>query len=177
MSEDAYNLVKQYRPLIKRLTMNPADADDLEQEVCVRLLNTSAVRPGWWEKVDNKPAYVVRIIKNKFFDLKKRGNVQCGNFDDDVSNASIDRLSDGGSWVKFLNQEMDFEKVRLVLKEAIESFSSYEQTLIQLNFIDGMKPKEISILLNKSYAEVNIDCNRVKATLRGKIKKKIQSLK
>ena len=55
-----------------------------------------------------------------------------------------------------------------------DGFSTYEKKLLWFVYVNNCKPGEIAELLKQSYEKTSIDCNRVKAKLRARLKKNVK---
>lgn len=168
---DVWATIIKYRPYIRKCAVKIfVDPKDLEQEVCLKVLRVD------WNKIPNKTAYLVTIIRNASFDLIKKNSVYVLNLDEDKFNSTSYDQSDNGKWCEDLIQRMDLEKKRKLLKTVFDEFSDDEQQLLNLNFVENLPPVKIAKMLGLNSAEVSRDCNRVKAKLRSRIKKKIGDL-
>jgi RNA polymerase sigma factor (sigma-70 family) len=154
------------------------DGEDVFQEVYLLIVSKERKNPGWWESLkNNKEAYFNGVARNvKHMMLRKSNylhNISIANFEVSLP----DLLSDNGDSIAKSNHEIDQEEFLLKLRPAIKDFSSYEMELLELIMLDGYKPREIAKILNQPYEKISMDCNRVKAKLRARVKSKIRNLR
>jgi DNA-directed RNA polymerase specialized sigma24 family protein len=80
-------------------------------------------------------------------------------------------LSDQGSWIEKIHWEMDnAEYFQKSLLPHLNGFTKYELKLVWLMEVEDLRPKEIGIVLARSYPEISIDCNRTSAKLRARLR-------
>lgn len=170
-------IIRAYRPLIQKSTGNSADAQDLEQDIYLSLLENLTTNPVNWERVKNPRAYITAVIRHRAYDLlKSKQKAKSISYDDVENSFLIEQYSDLGGYERKLQEDMDLGKIRSELADLINTYSEEEQELIQLSFIEGLKPKQIAVMLGKDPAHVSIDCNRIRAKLRGQLKKSIRQM-
>lgn len=173
--EDIYQAVWRYRPLMRKLAGNGFPAEDLEQEVLLKLLKRSALEPDWWNKIENKRSYLLRVIRNKAVDLKRIPSNNFISLDDEENSSLLSKLSDLGGWVEALDEDIDLEKFRLKLQEIMGSFTEREQTILKRSFFEHVMPKKIAEELGENPIVMGAECNRLKAKFRAHFKKHLLS--
>lgn len=167
-----YTIVVSYRPLMRKLAGKDFPAEELEQEVLLKLLKRFTLQPDWWNQVENKRSYLLRVIRNKAVDLRVAFSNNSISLDDEENSSLLSNLSDNGGWVADLNNEIDLENFRLDLQKMKNSkFTEREQMILKRNFFEGVKPCEIAEELGENPILMGVECNRIKAKFRAHIKK------
>lgn len=143
--------------LSKRLAGNKQEAEDITQEVFMRVWKYAYSFNK--EKIGIIP-WLSRICYNAAYDvMKKRGK---GNIDFDEVEFAVGDLS--------TEKKLQIMVLRDTLKRAFNKLPKEQQTVIQLVYLDGLKQKEVA-------ERLGIPLNTVKSRLRLGLKRLRQELK
>lgn len=143
--------------LAYRLTGNRADAEDLTQEVFLRVFRSlAAYTPGTFE------GWLHRITTNLFLDqARRRTRIRIDPLGDDASLLAGDRESD--------SPERRFEHANLDLdvQAALDALSPEFRAAVVLCDIEGLSYEEIAATLGIKMGTVRSRIHRARAQLRG----------
>lgn len=129
------------------------------------------------ESINSPFAYLATTVNNLFFDkVSHEKPDRMISLEEDAENP-IDP-SDNGSAVDETHREMDDrEYFKKILQPHMNGFSEYESKLIWYYVIKDFKPKQIADILSEPYEMTSINCNRVVAKLRGRMRTKVRRLR
>lgn len=166
------NLLRLQRFAVKQ-GCSPAEAEDVVNEAFCNFL-TSMEKHGWEERIEKPFSFLAKIVAHLIFDNRKREKPNKIVRLDDENN--FIEPSDQGSAVSQMHLDLDDREIFFKrIHGYTEGFSVYEIKLLWLIYVDNCKPAEISEVLNQSYEKTSIDCNRVKAKLRARMKKNVRT--
>lgn len=141
--------------LAYRLTGNRQDAEDLTQEVFVRVFRSlDSYRPGTFE------GWIHRITTNLFLDqVRRKQRVRFDALPDD----SADRLRSihPGPELAFEHQNLDYD-----IQQALDRLSPEFRAAVVLCDIEGLSYEEIAEALNLKLGTVRSRIHRARAQLR-----------
>jgi RNA polymerase sigma factor (sigma-70 family) len=129
---------KAYIARTKRSVRNPSDAEDLIQDVFIRLLENANIL----DTVTNIPALIWKGIQNRIIDLWRHNIVRRNSGETDVSEETIEEI------VTEIGLDPYDIAVRNELSEAlsaaIDALPPEQQAVIEAQVIDGMTFAELS---------------------------------
>ena len=144
--EQIQRLVEEYGPCIYRLAVaqlrNPHDAEDIYQEVFLRLIRATPT----FESPAHQKAWFLRVTANCCKDLLKKRHRQ------DVALTPQDRP--------------DADPEFLTLSAALEDLPPKYRALIHLFYYEGYKTEEIAEILETKPATVRSGLNRARKRLK-----------
>jgi RNA polymerase sigma factor (sigma-70 family) len=150
-----------------RLTRNHERSREIVQQTVFKYFSRME-EENWQQDIKNEGAYLARIARN----LVNDGWGACGNTD-----VSLD--DDDGSVVPVqLQCTVDLEKSiyleelhqTIPLKTILGGFTEHEMLLLKLREVEGLSNKEIAQQVNKHPAVVRYEIQRIKATIRARVK-------
>ena len=133
--------------LALRITQNPAEAEDIVQEVMLRMWNYREE----WTKIESKEAYCCTMTRNLSLGKINLKSHQTEHIDDYI-------------YLKANSQQPDEEIVKQdhlhLLHELIGQLPEKQRTAIQLRDIEGMSYHEIANYMNIPEEQVKINLFR-----------------
>lgn len=122
------------------ITKSPSDAEDITQEVYIKILE----KPGSYQSNGKPLAWIYAIARNQSISLIRKNK----NTDE------VDRLEDD---IRFSSVDNGIDK--LILKSALEILSEEELQIVMLHN-SGLKHKEIASMLDKQLSTILSKYNR-----------------
>ena len=138
-----------------RITMNPADAEDVVQETMMKVWN----RRDDWEKIDSIEAFCLTICRNVALDKLRRMDNQAQSLD-----ASIDP-TDRRTASNPEEQTVQSDRVQLV-RTLINQLPEKQRSCMQLRDIEGKSYKDIATILNITEEQVKVSIFRARQTIK-----------
>ena len=147
----------------RRLTGNDADAEELVQETYVRALAGARTFTG-----GNLKAWLFKILRNTFIDLRRRSRT--------VPVPAIDDLADAdatGDDVELLRDDLELERLRRLVGQEIEAalaaLSDEARTIVLLD-VEGFSESEVADVLGCPVGTVKSRLSRARALLRQRLR-------
>ena len=146
----------------RRLTGNDADAEELVQETYVRALAGARTFTG-----GNLKAWLFKILRNTFVDLRRRSRA--------VPVPGIDDLADAatGDDVELLRDDLELERLRRLVGQEIEAalaaLSDEARTIVLLD-VEGFSESEVADVLGCPVGTVKSRLSRARALLRQRLR-------
>lgn len=138
-----------------RITMNPADAEDVVQETMMKVWN----HRDDWEKIDSIEAFCLTICRNVALDKLRRMDNQAQSLD-----ASIDP-TDRRTASNPEEQAVQSDRVQLV-RTLINQLPEKQRSCMQLRDIEGKSYKDIATILNITEEQVKVSIFRARQTIK-----------
>ena len=138
-----------------RITMNPADAEDVVQETMMKVWN----RRDDWEQIDSIEAFCLTICRNVALDKLRRMDNQALSLD-----ASIDP-TDRRTASNPEEQTVQSDRVQLV-RTLINQLPEKQRSCMQLRDIEGKSYKDIATILNITEEQVKVSIFRARQTIK-----------
>ena len=148
-------LVEKYKkPLYffcYRLCGNHADAEDLSQEVFIKVYQ----KIGQFREEAKILTWIYRIASNSFIDKKRRKVLSLVNIDDQKSERDIDPSKAQAQYTE-MNPEIQTESkiMQNHIDEAMKKLSDKEKTTFVLKHYNGLSIKEIALTFKTSEGTV-----------------------
>lgn len=150
---------KLYR-LALRITLNPAEAEDVVQETMIKVWN----RRDNWQQIDNIETFCMTICHNLAVDKTRRADSQTQTLDD----ASLFTLHSSLSTPE--EQAVQRDRVRLV-RQLIDSLPEKQRSCMQLRDIEEKSYRDIAIILGISEEQVKVNIFRARQAIRDRFRK------
>ena len=138
-----------------RITMNPADAEDVVQETMMKVWN----RRDDWEQIDSIEAFCLTVCRNVALDKLRRMDNQVQSLD-----ASIDP-TDRRTASNPEEQTVQSDRVQLV-RTLISQLPEKQRSCMQLRDIEGKSYKDIATILNITEEQVKVSIFRARQTIK-----------
>jgi RNA polymerase sigma-70 factor (ECF subfamily) len=163
-SEIWKKLVKELGPkifrLAKRITNNTHDAEDISQDVLLKLYNNQEQL----EKISSLPAYVLTMTRNLSIDLIRKQKVK----------AEVELVGDyEGAAAAITLPTSQKEEAKQIVNMALNTFDEPAKSVIQLREIEGLAFAEIAQITGLSEGNIRVILSRSRKMLKEKIEKLI----
>lgn len=145
-----------------RWTQSQADAEDLVQDVLVRL----ATQVSELEKVDNLKPWLIKVLYNRFVDVYRRQRrspvVETDVYDEsdnDTTESIVDRAADTKNTLSQL-------ELRQQLLHAIYQLDEEQQDVVLLHDLEGYTATEVADIMGTSVGTVKSRLHRARNKLK-----------
>ena len=152
---DILPLKNELYRLALRITLNPAEAEDVVQETMMKVWN----RRDEWERIESIEAFCLTICRNLSLDKLRRMDNQAQTLD-----ATIDP-SDSRVASNPEEQTVQRDRVQLV-RQLIDQLPEKQRSVMQLRDIEGKSYRDIAAILNISEEQVKINIFRARRTIK-----------
>lgn len=150
---------KLYR-LALRITLNPAEAEDVVQETMIKIWN----RRDSWDTIDNIENFCLTICRNLALDKTRHMSNQTLTLEVEME------PSDNSHHANPEEQVIQRDRIRLV-RELIDQLPEKQRSCMQLRDIEGKSYKDIAIVLNITEEQVKVNIFRARQAIREQFKK------
>lgn len=152
---DILPLKNELYRLALRITLNPAEAEDVVQETMMKVWN----RRDEWERLESIEAFCLTICRNLSLDKLRRMDNQAQALD-----ATIDP-SDSRVASNPEEQTVQRDRVQLV-RQLIDQLPEKQRSVMQLRDIEGKSYRDIATILQISEEQVKINIFRARKTIK-----------
>jgi len=142
--------------LALRITLNPAEAEDVVQETMIKVWN----RRDQWEQIDNIEAFCLTICRNTALDKNRKMANQSQSLDDNV--VETPDMSYGANPEE---QAMQHDRIALV-RRLIESLPEKQRTVMLLRESEGKSYKEIAQVMGITEEQVKVNIFRARQAVK-----------
>ena len=143
-----------------RITMNPAEAEDVVQETMMKVWN----KRDSWEQIDSIEAFCLTICRNLSLDKVRRMDNQTQSLDASIQ-PHDHRVASNPE-----EQTIQNDRVRLV-RQLISALPEKQRCCMQLRDMEGKSYKDIATILNITEEQVKVNIFRARQTIREKFKR------
>ena len=143
-----------------RITMNPAEAEDVVQETMMKVWN----KRDSWEQIDSIEAFCLTICRNLSLDKARRMDNQTQSLDASIQPHDQHVASNPEE------QTIQNDRVRLV-RQLINALPEQQRSCMQLRDMEGKSYKDIATILDITEEQVKVNIFRARQTIREKFKK------
>ena len=150
---------KLYR-LALRITLNPAEAEDVVQETMIKVWN----RKASWDTIDNIETFCLTICRNLSLDKMRLMGNQTLSLE-----AEMDP-SDNSHHANPEEQVIQQDRILLV-RRIIDRLPEKQRSCMQLRDIEGKSYKDIATILDITEEQVKINIYRARQTIKEQFKK------
>jgi RNA polymerase sigma-70 factor (ECF subfamily) len=152
---DVLPLKNELYRMALRITLNPAEAEDVVQDTMVKVWN----QRERWEQLESIEAFCLTVCRNLALDRAKRAENATQHLDDandppDSSYASNPE-----------EQAVQKDRVKLV-RQMIDQLPEKQKTCMQLRDFEGKSYKDIAKVMDISEQQVKINIFRARQTIR-----------
>ena len=155
---DVLPLKNELYRLALRITLNPADAEDVVQETMMKIWN----RRAQWEQIESMEAFCLTICRNLALDKTRK----MGNLDQSLDTGEHD-TPDHSYAANPEEQTIQQDRVALVRK-LINSLPEKQRSVMQLRDFEGKSYKEIAAIMNISEEQVKVNIFRARQAVKQK---------
>ena len=152
---DILPLKNELYRLALRITLNPAEAEDVVQETMIKVWN----RRGHWEELDSIEAFCLTICRNIAVDKTRKAENQ---------NPSLEEGNDAADHSYSSNPEeqaMQRDRIALV-RQLIDNLPEKQRSCMQLREFEGKSYKEIAKILSVTEEQVKINIFRARQQIK-----------
>ncbi|MCR5239764.1 MAG: RNA polymerase sigma factor [Prevotella sp.] len=152
---DILPLKNELYRLALRITLNPAEAEDVVQETMIKVWN----RRDRWEELDSIEAFCLTICRNISLDKMKKSENQ---------NPSLEEGNDTADHSYSSNPEeqaMQRDRIALV-RQLIDNLPEKQRSCMQLREFEGKSYKEIAQILGITEEQVKVNIFRARQQIK-----------
>ena len=155
---DVLPLKNELYRLALRITLNPADAEDVVQETMMKVWN----RREQWDQIESIEAFCLTVCRNFSLDKMRKMGLNDQSLDTDEHDAP-DRSHTADPEEQAIQQD----RVRLV-RDIIDRLPEKQRSVMQLRDFEGKSYKEIAAILGISEEQVKVNIFRARQTIKKK---------
>ena len=144
--------------LALRITLNPADAEDVVQETMMKVWN----RREQWEQIESMEAFCLAICRNQAVDKTRKMGFYDQSLETDVYDAP-----DNSHAANPEEQAIQQDRIKLV-RQIIDNLPEKQRSVMQLRDFEGKSYKEIAAILEISEEQVKINIYRARQVIKQK---------
>ena len=154
---DILPLKNELYRLALRITLNPAEAEDVVQETMIKVWN----RRDKWDEIESIEAFCLTICRNIALDKMRKMENQNTSLEDghDAPDSSYASNPE--------EQAMQQDRILLV-RRLINDLPEKQRSVMQLRDFEGKSYKEIAQIMGISEEQVKINIFRARQTIRKK---------
>ncbi len=154
---DILPLKNELYRLALRITLNPAEAEDVVQETMIKVWN----RRDKWDEIESVEAFCLAICRNIALDKMRKMENQNASLEDghDAPDSSYTSNPE--------EQAMQQDRIQLV-RRLIDNLPEKQRSVMQLRDFEGKSYKEIAQIMAISEEQVKINIFRARQTIRQK---------
>jgi RNA polymerase sigma-70 factor (ECF subfamily) len=155
---DVLPLKNELYRLALRITLNPAEAEDVVQETMIKVWN----RREQWEQIESIEAFCLTICRNLSFDKTRKMAIYDQSLDANEHDKP-DRSHSANPEEKAIQQD----RIELV-RRLIDGLPEKQRSVMQLRDFEGKSYKEIAAIMNISEEQVKVNIFRARQTIKQK---------
>ena len=155
---DILPLKNELYRLALRITLNPADAEDVVQETLIKVWN----KREKWDDIESIDAFCLTICRNLSIDKMKKMENQNQSLEEAESDAPDHSYSSNPE-----EQMMQQDRIALI-RRLINLLPEKQRSAIQLRDFEGKSYKEIANIMAISEEQVKINIFRARQAIRQK---------
>lgn len=154
---DVLPLKNELYRLALRITLNPAEAEDVVQETMIRVWN----RREQWDEIESIEAFCLAICRNMALDRQKSAANQTDTLDNGHDAPDHSYASNP--------EEQTVQKDRVALvRRLMDQLPEKQRACMQLRDIEGKSYKEIAEVLGITEQQVKVNIFRARQTIKQK---------
>ncbi len=154
---DVLPLKNELYRLALRITLNPAEAEDIVQDTMIKIWN----RRDQWDEIESIEAFSLTVCRNLALDRNKKAGSQNTQLDDSHEPPDQSYASNPEE------QAVQRDRITLV-RRLIDELPEKQRSCMQLRDIEGKSYKEIADVMKITEQQVKINIFRARQTIRQK---------
>ena len=158
---DVLPLKNELYRMALRITLNPAEAEDVVQETMIKVWN----RRQQWDQIESMEAFCLTICRNMALDRLKHYNSMLDG--SPIETEITDNHPDLSCSANPEEQTLQRDRVELV-KRLIQQLPEKQRTCMQLRDIEGKTYKEIATVMQITEDQVKVNIFRARQTIKQK---------
>ena len=155
---DILPLKNELYRLALRITLNPAEAEDIVQETMIKVWN----RREQWEQIESIEAFFLTICRNLSLDKMRNMENQNQSLEEADNDAPDHSYSSNPE-----EQAMQQDRIELI-RRLINQLPEKQRSVMQLRDFEGKSYKEIAAIMSISEEQVKINIFRARQAIRQK---------
>ena len=155
---DILPLKNELYRLALRITLNPAEAEDVVQETLIKVWN----RREQWDELDSIEAFCLTICRNLSLDKMRKMENQNPSLDEAQHDAPDKSYSSNPE-----EQAMQQDRIRLI-RRLVNDLPEKQRSVMQLRDFEGKSYKEIAAIMAISEEQVKINIFRARQAIKQK---------
>ena len=155
---DILPLKNELYRLALRITLNPAEAEDVVQETMIKVWN----RRDQWDEIESIEAFCLTICRNLALDKMRRMESLNQSLDEGVHDAPDRSYSSNPE-----ERAMQQDRIGLI-RHLIGQLPEKQRTVMQLRDFEGKSYKEIAAIMDISEEQVKVNIFRARQAIRQK---------
>ena len=152
---DILPLKNELYRLALRITLNPAEAEDVVQETLIKVWN----RRDRWEELESIEAFCLTICRNISLDKTRKAESQNPSLEDGHDTADTSYTSNPEE------QAMQRDRIALV-RQLIDHLPEKQRSCMQLRDFEGKSYKEIAQILGITEEQVKVNIFRARQQIK-----------
>lgn len=140
--------------LALRITLNPADAEDIVQDTLMKVWN----RRDTWDEIESMESYCLTICRNLSLDRIDRHESRNAS----IEEQSIDQADNASTP---LDSTVAHDNVDIV-RDIIDSLPEKQRSCVQLRDFEGKAYKDIATVLDITEQQVKVNIFRARQTIK-----------
>ena len=155
---DVLPLKNELYRLALRITLNPAEAEDIVQETMIKVWN----KREQWDDIESIEAFCLTICRNISLDKMRKMENQNQSLEEGEHDAPDQSYASNPE-----EQAMQQDKLKLI-RRLINALPEKQRSAMQLRDFEGKSYKEIAQIMDISEEQVKINIFRARQTTRQK---------
>lgn len=155
---DVLPLKNELYRLALRITLNPAEAEDIVQETMIKVWN----RREQWDNIESIEAFCLTICRNISLDKMRKMENQNQSLSEGEHDAPDQSYSSNPE-----EQAMQQDRMQLI-RQLINQLPEKQRSVMQLRDFEGKSYKEIAKVMGISEEQVKVNIFRARQTIRQK---------
>lgn len=155
---DVLPLKNELYRLALRITLNPAEAEDVVQETMIKVWN----RRERWEEIESMEAFCLTICRNIALDKTRRADSQWQTLD-----SAAHDTPDASYAANPEEQAMHQDRLQLI-KKLINGLTEKQRTIMLLRETEGKSYKEIAAIMDITEEQVKVNLFRARQAIKQK---------
>ena len=155
---DVLPLKNELYRLALRITLNPAEAEDIVQETMIKVWN----RREQWDNIESIEAFCLTICRNISLDKIRKMENQNQSLSEGEHDAPDQSYSSNPE-----EQAMQQDRMQLI-RQLINQLPEKQRSVMQLRDFEGKSYKEIAKVMGISEEQVKVNIFRARQTIRQK---------
>ena len=141
-----------------RITLNPAEAEDIVQETMIKVWN----KREQWDDIESIEAFCLTICRNISLDKMRKMENQNQSLEEGEHDAPDQSYASNPE-----EQAMQQDKLKLI-RRLINALPEKQRSAMQLRDFEGKSYKEIAQIMDISEEQVKVNIFRARQTIRQK---------
>jgi RNA polymerase sigma-70 factor (ECF subfamily) len=155
---DVLPLKNELYRLALRITLNPAEAEDIVQETMIKVWN----RREQWDNIESIEAFCLTICRNISLDKMRKMENQNQSLEEGEHDAPDQSYASNPE-----EQAMQQDNLKLI-RRLINALPEKQRSAMQLRDFEGKSYKEIAQIMDISEEQVKVNIFRARQTIRQK---------